>query len=52
MGYGVQISAHRVGGQKKLWDLRVYGLSESWVMRVSTVAERAGAYFTFDLCLK
>jgi hypothetical protein len=31
MGYGMQIPAHRVGGPKKLWDFRVYGLSESWV---------------------
>ena len=37
--YGLwsQIPAHRVGGSKKLWDFRVYGLSESWVMRGSTV---------------
>ena len=37
MGYGMQIPAHRVGGPKKLWDFRVYGLSESWVKRVLTV---------------
>ena len=37
MGYGMQIPAHRVGGPKKLWDFRVYGLSESWVKRVPTV---------------
>ena len=34
MGYGVQFPAHRVGGPKKLWDLRIYGLSKAWVMRV------------------
>jgi len=34
MGYG---PAHRVGGPKKFWDFRVYGLSESWVKRVLTV---------------
>src|ERR1700678_3249948 len=37
MGYGVEIPAHQVGGQEKLWDIRVYGLSKVWVMRVSTV---------------
>jgi len=37
MGYGVQIPAHRVGGPKNIWDFEVYGLSKSWVMRVSTV---------------
>jgi hypothetical protein len=39
MGYGMQIPAHRVGGPKKLWDFRVYGLSESWVKRVPTVSQ-------------
>jgi len=37
MGYGMQIPAHRVGGPKNIWDFGVYGLSKSWVMRVSTV---------------
>jgi len=37
MGYGVEIPAHQVGGREKLWDIRVYGLSKVWVMRVSTV---------------
>jgi hypothetical protein len=37
MGYGMQIPAHRVGGPKNVWDFEVYGLSKSWVMRVSTV---------------
>jgi len=41
MGYGMQIPAHRVGGPKKLWDFRVYGLSESWVKRVPTVQSRS-----------
>ena len=38
MGYGVQIPVHRLGGSKKLWDIRGYGLPEAWVMRESTVA--------------
>ena len=37
MGYGMQFPANQLGGQKKLWDLRVYGLSEVWVKRVPTV---------------
>jgi len=37
MGYGMQIPAHRDGGPKNVWDFEVYGLSKSWVMRVSTV---------------
>ena len=37
MGYGVQIPAHQLGGPKKLWDFRGYGLSGAWVTRVSTV---------------
>jgi hypothetical protein len=37
MGYGVQIPAHQLGGPKKAWDFRGYGLSEAWVMGVSTV---------------
>ena len=38
MGYGVQIPAHQLGGPKKLWDFRGYGLSGAWVTRVSTVS--------------
>ena len=37
MGYGMKFPAHQVGGSKNLCDLRVYGLSESWVKRGSTV---------------
>ncbi|KJA26851.1 hypothetical protein HYPSUDRAFT_132193, partial [Hypholoma sublateritium FD-334 SS-4] len=37
MGYGLQIPAHRLGGSIFLWVMRGYGLSEVWVMRVSTV---------------
>ena len=37
MGYGTEISAHRVGGHEKLWDIRDYGLSEVWVERGSTI---------------
>jgi hypothetical protein len=38
MGYGLQIPAHQLGGPKRvLWDFWGYGLSNAWVMRVSTV---------------
>ncbi|KIK05649.1 hypothetical protein K443DRAFT_37170, partial [Laccaria amethystina LaAM-08-1] len=37
MGYGLQIPAHQLGGPKRVWDFRGYGLSNAWVMRVSTV---------------
>ncbi|KAF9481933.1 hypothetical protein BDN70DRAFT_971769 [Pholiota conissans] len=39
MGYGLQMPAHRVGGWIFLWDIRGYGLSQAWVMRVSTVPQ-------------
>ena len=48
MGYGVKFPAHRVGGSKKLWDFMVYGLSESWVMRGSTVELNFVAEFYED----
>jgi len=32
--YGVQIPAHQLGGPKKAWDFRGYGLSEAWVTGV------------------
>jgi hypothetical protein len=37
MGYGLQIPAHQLGGPKRVWDFWGYGLSNAWVMRVSTV---------------
>jgi len=37
MGDGVQIPVHQLGGLKKLWDIRGYGLPKAWVMRESTV---------------
>jgi hypothetical protein len=49
MGYGMQIPAHRVGGPKKLWDFRVYGLSESWVKRVPTVSNVHNNFPDVDL---
>src|SRR6202522_548875 len=47
MGYGMQIPAHRVGGSKKLWGFRAYGLSESWAKRVPTVLSLAECLKTF-----
>jgi hypothetical protein len=29
MGYGVQNPVHRLGGLKKLWDIRGYGLPKA-----------------------
>ena len=49
MGYGVEIPAHQVGGREKLWDIRVYGLSKVWVMRVSTVLLKFLAHFLLNL---
>jgi hypothetical protein len=37
MGYGMQIPMNQLGGQVFLWVIRVYGLSEVWVKRGSTV---------------
>jgi hypothetical protein len=39
MGYGVQIPAHQLGGPKKAWDFRGYGLSEAWVMGVTHIVQ-------------
>ena len=36
-GYGINFPAHQVGGSKILWDIRGYGLSQVWVMRMVTV---------------
>ena len=36
MGYGFKIPAYRVGGPKKSWGIRGYGLYPLWVMRGST----------------
>ena len=37
MGYDMQIPAHQLGGPKKVWGMRDYGLSGLCVMRESTV---------------
>ena len=29
MGYGVQFPAYQVGGLKKVWDIKGYGLSKA-----------------------
>ena len=38
MGYGVDFPLSRLGKALILWVIRVYGLREVWVKRVSTVA--------------
>jgi len=43
MGCGVQIPVHPIGGPKKVWGIRGYGLPKAWVMRESTVTELVDA---------
>ena len=38
MGYGVDFPISRLGKDIILWVIRVYGLPEVWVKRVSTVS--------------
>jgi hypothetical protein len=38
MGYGLEIPAYQVGGLKKPWGIRGYGLYPLWVKRGSTVS--------------
>ena len=40
MGYGVDFPLSRLGKAIILWVIRVYGLPEVWVKRVSTVRAR------------
>ena len=37
MGYGIHFSANKLGGPKKVWGIREYGLLELWVKRELTV---------------
>jgi hypothetical protein len=37
MGYGMHFPANQLGGLKKVWDFREYGLSRLWITRESTV---------------
>ena len=37
MGYGMHFPANQLGGLKKVWGFREYGLSRLWIMRESTV---------------
>ena len=37
MGYGSNFPAHQIGGMKKLWGSKGYGVSGVWVKRGSTV---------------
>jgi len=41
MGYGMHFPANQLGGPKKVYVMREYGLSELCVMRESTVADSA-----------
>ena len=37
MGYGIHFSTNQLGGPKKVWGIREYGLLELWVKRELTV---------------
>ena len=37
MAYGMHFPANQLGGPKKVWSIREYGLSGLWVKRESTV---------------
>ena len=37
MGYGTHFSANQLGGLKKVWGIREYGLLELWIKRELTV---------------
>ena len=39
MGYGALFPANQLGGLKKVWNLREYGVREPWVTRESTVVK-------------
>src|SRR5271168_4266507 len=41
MGSNSPPTWHRLGGPKNVWDTGVYGLSQVWVMGVTTVASNA-----------
>ena len=43
MGYGVDFPLSRLGKAIILWVIRVYGLPEVWVKRVSTVVRQSEA---------
>jgi len=38
MGYEALFPANQLGGLKKVWNLREYGVCEPWVTRESTVS--------------
>ena len=44
MGYGVDFPLSRLGKAIILWVIRVYGLPEVWVKRVSTVVDNLQIY--------
>jgi hypothetical protein len=37
MGYDIHFSANQLGGPKKVWTIREYGLSQVWVKAEATV---------------
>jgi hypothetical protein len=55
MGYGLEIPAYQVGGPKKPWGIRGYGLYPLWVKRGLTVFVQMFVWLTYappvKLCL-
>lgn len=49
MGFGTKFPAHQVGGSKKVWVFRVYGLSKAWVLGGSTVHLRGAGNKPYKL---
>ena len=46
MDYGIHFSANQLGGPKKVWGIREYGLLELWVKRVLTVDLKAPKFLS------
>ena len=52
MGYGVDFPLSRLGKAIILWVIRVYGLPEVWVKRVSTVADSSPRLQNVGMCTR
>jgi len=50
MGYEALFPANQLGGLKKVWNLREYGVCEPWVTRESTVCEAVPLITIYEVC--
>ena len=50
MGYGIHFSANQLGGPKKVWGIREYGLLVLWVKRELTVLSENSSFLFFLQC--